>query len=168
LTASNDIPNPFEQKAKQQKLIEEKMANVKHKIAIISGKGGVGKTLVTVNLAVALAAKGRKGKVGILDADLTGPCVPKMLGLKGHKMELGPAGIMPARGLEDIAVVSMDLCFPGTIPLSSGVVRLRWGPSGSSSGRWLGATLTTCSSTFLRVLEMRASASFSCCRSWTA
>ncbi len=113
MTASNDIPNPFEQKAKQQKLIEEKMANVKHKIAIISGKGGVGKTLVTVNLAAALAAKGRKGKVGILDADLTGPCVPKMLGLKGHKMELGPAGIMPARGSEDIAVVSMDFLLPG-------------------------------------------------------
>lgn len=112
LTESKDIPNPFEQKAKQQKLIEEKMANVKHKIAIISGKGGVGKTLVTVNLAAALAVNGRKGKVGILDADLTGPCVPKMLGLKGHKMELGPAGIMPARGPEDIAVVSMDFLLP--------------------------------------------------------
>ncbi|MFA9437511.1 MAG: P-loop NTPase, partial [Candidatus Bathyarchaeota archaeon] len=108
MTTSKDIPNPFEEKANQQKLIEEKMANVKHKIAIISGKGGVGKSLVTVNLAAALAAKGRKGKVGILDADLTGPCVPKMMGLKGHKMELGPNGIMPARGPEDIAVVSMD------------------------------------------------------------
>ncbi len=168
MTASNDIPNLFEQKAKQKKLIEEKMANVKHKIAIISGKGGVGKTPVTVNLAAALAAKGRKGKVGILDADLTGPCVPKMLGLKGHKMELGPAGIMPARGLEDIAVVSMDFLLPGDDspviwrgPLKMGAIRqfLRG---------WLGATLTTCSSTFLRVLEMRASASFSCCRSWTA
>jgi ATP-binding protein involved in chromosome partitioning len=130
LTASNDIPNPFEQKAKQQKLIEEKMANVKHKIAIISGKGGVGKTLVTVNLAAALAAKGRKGKVGILDADLTGPCVPKMLGLKGHKMELGPAGIMPAMGSEDIAVVSMDFLLPGDDspviwrgPLKMGAIR---------------------------------------------
>lgn len=130
MIASNDIPNPFEQKAKQQKLIEEKMANVKHKIAIISGKGGVGKTLVTVNLAAALAAKGRKGKVGILDADLTGPCVPKMLGLKGHKMELGPAGIMPARGSEDIAVVSMDFLLPGDDspviwrgPLKMGAIR---------------------------------------------
>lgn len=130
MTASNDIPNPFEQKAKQQKLIEEKMANVKHKIAIISGKGGVGKTLVTVNLAAALAAKGRKGKVGILDADLTGPCVPKMLGLKGYKMELGAAGIMPARGSEDIAVVSMDFLLPGDDspviwrgPLKMGAIR---------------------------------------------
>lgn len=111
MTASNDVPNPFEEKAKQQQLIKDKMANVKHKIAIISGKGGVGKTLVTVNLAAALA-KGRKGKVGILDADLTGPCVPKMLGLKGHRMELGTNGIMPARGPEEIAVVSMDFLLP--------------------------------------------------------
>ncbi len=111
MTASNDVPNPFEEKAKQQQLIKDKMANVKHKIAIISGKGGVGKTLVTVNLAAALA-KGRKGKVGILDADLTGPCVPKMLGLKGHRMELGTDGIMPARGPEEIAVVSMDFLLP--------------------------------------------------------
>ncbi len=111
MTASNDVPNPFEEKAKQQQLIKDKMANIKHKIAIISGKGGVGKTLVTVNLAAALA-KGRKGKVGILDADLTGPCVPKMLGLKGHRMELGTDGIMPARGPEEIAVVSMDFLLP--------------------------------------------------------
>jgi ATP-binding protein involved in chromosome partitioning len=50
--------------------------------------------------------------VGILDADLTGPCVPKMLGLKGHRMELGTDGIMPARGSEEIAVVSMDFLLP--------------------------------------------------------
>ncbi len=130
MTTSKDIPNPFEEKANQQKLIEEKMAYVKHKIAIISGKGGVGKSLVTVNLAAALAAKGRKGKVGILDADLTGPCVPKMMGLKGYKMELGAAGIMPARGPEDIAVVSMDFLLPGDDspviwrgPLKTGAIR---------------------------------------------
>lgn len=111
LTEPKDVPNPFEEKDNQLKLIKEKMANVKHKIAIISGKGGVGKTLVTVNLAAALA-KGRKGKVGILDADLTGPCVPKMMGLKGFRMELGAAGIIPARGTEDIPVVSMDFLLP--------------------------------------------------------
>ena len=96
MTDTKDVPNPFEQKGKQMDQIKEKMANIKHKIAIISGKGGVGKSLVTVNLAAALAAKGMTGKVGVLDADLTGPCVPKMLGLKGHKMELGPGGILPA------------------------------------------------------------------------
>lgn len=112
MTENKDVPNPFEQKGKQMELIKEKMANIKHKIAIISGKGGVGKSLVTVNLAAALAANGLKGKVGVLDADLTGPCVPKMLGLKGHKMELGPGGILPAKGPEDISVVSMDFLLP--------------------------------------------------------
>lgn len=112
MTDTKDVPNPFEQKGKQMKLIKEKMANIKHKIAIISGKGGVGKSLVTVNLAAALAVKGMTGKVGVLDADLTGPCVPKMLGLKGHKMELGPGGILPAMGPEDISVVSMDFLLP--------------------------------------------------------
>ena len=111
MTDSKDVPNPFEQKGKQMELIKGKMAKIKHKIAIISGKGGVGKSLVTVNLAAALAAN-RKGKVGVLDADLTGPCVPKMLGLKGNKMELGPGGILPAKGPEDISVVSMDFLLP--------------------------------------------------------
>ena len=71
------------------------MGKVQHKIAVISGKGGVGKTLVTVNLAMALAVRGRSGKVGVLDADIHGPCVPKMLGLKGSRLEVGP----PSRGL---------------------------------------------------------------------
>ena len=85
------------------------MSRVKHKIAIISGKGGVGKTLVTVNLAAALANDKR---VAILDSDLTGPCVPKMLGLKGSRLNAGPAGIGPAIGPMGIKVVSMDFLLP--------------------------------------------------------
>ncbi len=130
LTDTKDVPNPFEQKDKQMELVTKKMANVKHKIAVISGKGGVGKSLVTVNLAAALAANGRKGKVAILDADLTGPCVPKMLGLKGHKMEIGPGGILPAEGPEGIGVVSMDFLLPNDEapviwrgPLKMGAIR---------------------------------------------
>lgn len=88
------------------------MDKIKHKIAIISGKGGVGKSLVTANLAIGLARNGRKGKVAILDADLTGPCIPKMLGLKGRRLNSGPAGILPSIGPEDIRVVSMDFLLP--------------------------------------------------------
>ncbi|MBS7631400.1 Mrp/NBP35 family ATP-binding protein [Candidatus Bathyarchaeota archaeon] len=88
------------------------MGKIKHKIAIISGKGGVGKTLVTVNLAISLAMKGRNGKVGLLDADLHGPCVPKMLGMKGERLEAGPPGIFPAFGPLNIRVVSMDFLLP--------------------------------------------------------
>lgn len=61
--------------------IAQSLSRVKHKIAIFSGKGGVGKTTATVNIAVALAQKGYK--VGILDADVHGPAVPKILGASG-------------------------------------------------------------------------------------
>ena len=60
--------------------IRENMAKIKHKIVVISGKGGVGKTTVAVNLAISLASLGLR--VGILDVDITGPNVNKMLGIK--------------------------------------------------------------------------------------
>jgi len=68
-----------EQLDNQMKDIENNMAKIKHKIVIISGKGGVGKTTVAVNLAMSLASVGFR--VGILDVDITGPNVVKMLGL---------------------------------------------------------------------------------------
>ena len=122
--------NPWEEKAKQADQIKQRMSKIKHKIAIISGKGGVGKSLVTVNLATGLARNGRKGKIAILDADLTGPCIPKMLGLKGRKLDHGPAGIQPSLGPEDIGVVSMDFLLPSDDapviwrgPLKMGAIR---------------------------------------------
>ena len=122
--------NPWEEKAKQADQIKQRMSKIKHKIAIISGKGGVGKSLVTVNLATGLARNGRKGKIAILDADLTGPCIPKMMGLKGRKLDLGPAGIQPSLGPEDIGVVSMDFLLPSDDapviwrgPLKMGAIR---------------------------------------------
>ena len=68
-----------EQLANQMKDIESNLAKIKHKIVIISGKGGVGKTTVAVNLAMSLATVGFR--VGILDVDITGPNVAKMLGI---------------------------------------------------------------------------------------
>ena len=84
MAEQKDVPNPLEQRNQQMELIKKRMSRVKHKIAVISGKGGVGKSLVTVNLATALAVNNKDRKVAILDADLTGPCVPKMMGLKGQ------------------------------------------------------------------------------------
>ena len=71
----------------QEQKLKQKLSKIKHKIAIISGKGGVGKSTVTANLAMAFA-KQRQGHVGILDADIHGPCIPKMLGLKGQTFQI--------------------------------------------------------------------------------
>ena len=61
---------------------QNKLSNVKHVIGVVSGKGGFGKSLVTCMLAVLLHRKGYK--VGVLDADITGPSVPKAFGVKGE------------------------------------------------------------------------------------
>jgi ATP-binding protein involved in chromosome partitioning len=84
------------------------MKKIKHKIAVISGKGGVGKSTVTVNLGMAFAMHGYVNSVGILDADIHGPCVPKMLGLRGQKLQANPIGVFPVMGPLGIKVVSMD------------------------------------------------------------
>ena len=86
----------FVRRVEEHKRLTERMAGIRHKIAVMSGKGGVGKSLVTVNLAAALAAGG--SRVGVLDADLHGPTVPKMLGLKGARLEAEKALVSAAAG----------------------------------------------------------------------
>ena len=93
-----------------------RMAGIKHKIAISGGKGGVGKSLVTTNLATALALMGRK--VAILDQDLDGATIPKMFGIQGKKtLRYGEKGIIPA--VDDlglgIKIVSLSLIYPDEV-----------------------------------------------------
>ena len=88
------------------------MNKVEHKIAVISGKGGVGKSTVTVNLAAAFAMHGHADSVGILDADIHGPSVPKIIGLAGQRLQAGPPGVFPAAGPLGIRVVSMEFLLP--------------------------------------------------------
>jgi len=140
LTERQETANPWEQREQENELIKLRMGKVKHKIAVISGKGGVGKSLITVNLAALLAKDGMEGKVAIFDADLTGPCVPKMMGLKGEKLMVGPPGIFPAVGAQGIKVISMALLLPSVDspviwrgPLKMGAIRqflgeVAWGP----------------------------------------
>ncbi len=96
----------------QRGKIKTRMSKIKHKVAVISGKGGVGKSTVTVNLGMAFAMHGFAYSVGILDADITGPCVPKIIGLHGQRLQAGPPGIFPATGPLGIKVVSMDFLLP--------------------------------------------------------
>ncbi len=96
----------------QETKLKIRMGKIKHKIAIISGKGGVGKSTVTVNLAAALAVHGKDNRVGILDADIHGPSVPKIIGLSGQRLQSGPPGIFPASDPLGIEVISMDFLLP--------------------------------------------------------
>jgi Mrp family chromosome partitioning ATPase len=89
-----------------QAAIAERMQHVKYKIVVLSGKGGVGKTTVAVNLATALASQGHT--VGILDADIHGPDVPKMLGMEGARLLKGKGGLDPVLGPLNVRIVSME------------------------------------------------------------
>jgi len=106
-----DIEKRTREIQEEMRKLRSRMGKIKHKIAVLSGKGGVGKSTVTVNLAMACAVHGY-GTVGILDADITGPCVPKMLGLKGRRFQAGPPGAFPVIGPLGIRVVSMDFLLP--------------------------------------------------------
>lgn len=86
--------------------------DVKHVIMVLSGKGGVGKSTVSVNLAYALAAHGKK--VGLLDLDMHGPNVPKMLGLEEHKLQVMGERIEPVRVTGNLSVISMAFLLPDT------------------------------------------------------
>jgi Mrp family chromosome partitioning ATPase len=81
-----------------------------HVIGVVSGKGGVGKSLVTASLANAMRAKGYR--VGILDADITGPSIPRMYGLHGPA-PVDEAGIRPPEAANGIKVMSVNLLLPG-------------------------------------------------------
>jgi len=86
------------------------MNNIKRKIAIISGKGGVGKSFVTASISSSLSARGYS--VGILDADITGPSIPVMFGLSGRPSVSGKS-IIPMKTKSGIKVMSMDLISEG-------------------------------------------------------
>jgi ATP-binding protein involved in chromosome partitioning len=108
--SSTENSNPTEtfrnQMLEQQELLRYRMKQIKHKIAVISGKGGVGKSTITVNLAAAFAMYGKQ--VGILDADLHGPSVPRLLGLTGQQVKIGPPGAFPVKGPLGMKVISID------------------------------------------------------------
>lgn len=106
-------------------------SNIKHVIAVVSGKGGVGKSLVTSLLASQMQKRGFK--VGILDADVTGPSIPKTFGITGHVVA-DIDGIFPAQTESDIKVMSVNLLLPSEDapvawrgPVVSGIISQFWG-----------------------------------------
>ena len=83
--------------------------NIKHVIGVVSGKGGVGKSMVTSTLAVLMSRMGYK--VGILDADITGPSIPKTFGINSRAMQ-NELGILPAETSTGIKIMSVNLLLP--------------------------------------------------------
>jgi Mrp family chromosome partitioning ATPase len=81
--------------------------DLRHVVAVMSGKGGVGKSLVSALLAVALRRQGYQ--VGVLDADITGPSIPKMFFPHGAQLESSPAALLPAETRTGIKVMSINL-----------------------------------------------------------
>ncbi len=92
--------------AEEKLALQENMARIAHKIVVLSGKGGVGKSTVAVNLAVSLAAK--KFKTGLLDIDIHGPSVPKLLGMeKEHPLGTKDEKIIPLHYNDYLKVISV-------------------------------------------------------------
>ena len=106
------------------------LSSIKKVIAVVSGKGGVGKSTVTSSLAVAMARRGRK--VAVLDADITGPSIPKAFGIHGQATG-SEAGLYPMVSKTGIQVMSTNLLLPNETdpviwrgPVISGVVQQFW------------------------------------------
>jgi ATP-binding protein involved in chromosome partitioning len=94
-----------------EKKLNETLSKIKHKFLIMSGKGGVGKTSVAVNLGIALGNKGFK--VGILDVDLHGPDVPRMLGLEGLATACeGQNKLAPMKYSDNVSAMSIECVMP--------------------------------------------------------
>lgn len=103
IAASPPKPDP-------EMLAKQSLTKIKNKLVVMSGKGGVGKTSVSVNLAIALANMGYK--VGIMDVDIHGPDIPRMLGLKGMLDVNEKRKLVPMSFSENLAAVSIESLMP--------------------------------------------------------
>jgi len=122
---------PQEPQQKREPGAATHLNNIEQVLAVMSGKGGVGKSSVAAMLAVALRQQGKRA--GVLDADITGPSIPKMFGLSGTP-PMGPIGILPAETKTGIKVMSINLLLPSEDeavvwrgPLVGGAIKQFWG-----------------------------------------
>lgn len=94
-----------EKEAHAQERLASKLSHIKHRIMVMSGKGGVGKSTVSTNLAVTCSLEGFN--VGLLDADIHGPNIPKMLGIELRQVEGSNYGMIPVEVFPNLKVISM-------------------------------------------------------------
>ncbi len=104
-------PDPRKEQAAKDAAVKTSLDKIKHKIIIMSGKGGVGKTSTSVNLSIALASSGHQ--VGIMDVDLHGPDVPRMLGINGMPELTQNKKLSPLRYSDHLRAISIESFTPG-------------------------------------------------------
>ncbi len=123
-----DDAQVLKQIGEQSLQVRSRMSRVRRKLVVMSGKGGVGKSMTTANVALALARLGNR--VGVLDVDLNGPCIPQMLGVSGA-FSFTSEGAMPPIGPHRIKVASMAFFLSADAPL-------QWKGPMDLSPVWLG------------------------------
>ncbi len=95
----------MQERKKQEEAIKKNLSHINHVIVVLSGKGGVGKSTVSTNLALTLAQDGNQ--VGLLDCDMHGPTIPTMLGLKNTRVMQSKEGLKPVQATKNLKVLSM-------------------------------------------------------------
>ena len=100
-----------EQEFAERQALERRLCHIQRKLLVLSGKGGVGKSTVAANLAVSLAQAGKK--IGLLDIDIHGPSIPKLLGLEGRQIVGAADGMVPVRMNNNLAVMSIGFLVGG-------------------------------------------------------
>ncbi len=112
----------------QDEKLKKALSRIKHKIVILSGKGGVGKSSIATNIAVGLSMQGKK--VGLMDVDVHGPSIPRLLKLDGARPEVGASGMYPIPWSKNLSVISLGFLLPSKEdsviwrgPLKMGVIK---------------------------------------------
>jgi ATP-binding protein involved in chromosome partitioning len=90
--------------------LSKRLSRIRHKIVVLSGKGGVGKSTMAVNLAVALSLKGKR--VGLMDVDVHGPSVPRLLALRGEQPRMDEKQLEPVQWSRNLSVISLGFLLP--------------------------------------------------------
>ncbi len=135
--AGTQRPDEKPEEFLERQALGRRMCQIRHKVMVLSGKGGVGKSTVAVNLAFALSVLGKK--VGLLDVDIHGPSIPRMLNLQGKTLRAKGETIQPALVGKNLKVMSVGFLLRSTDdaviwrgPLKMGVIKqflkdVEWG-----------------------------------------